>query len=365
MRPDNGDEMAEEPALEPAGVLHADGDAGEQRFKDARRREIEGRTDFPQILRHRLLALRAGHAEAGNIALREVQVMVADPGERQIGEHAVLLGQSIERNRVDRRLHCRRRPYHHPLRAARRAGRIEHDGNVLAACGTDFLLPPARRVRIGRDLLPAALLHGLEGMKRCRIVILQPARLVIDDVFERGDAVGEGLDLVDLLLVADHREARAGMIEHIGHLLGHRVGVDGNGNGAESLRRGERPVKPRPVRPDDRNLVATPYTEFIQAERESAYLVELLRPIPALPDAVILEAHGRPVREARGVQQQIFWERVEGFGGTRRRIHLRLPPSRPRMVRDVGPNLSRALIQPQVANRPMPAGRAIRAGSFK
>ena len=47
-------------------------------------------------------AFRAGHAEAGDHALRVVEIMVADPGERQIGEHFVAVGQIVEGDGVAR-----------------------------------------------------------------------------------------------------------------------------------------------------------------------------------------------------------------------------------------------------------------------
>ena len=128
------DEVAEQLALQPAGVLHADGDAGEQPLEDARRREIEGRPDLAQVLRHRLGAFRAVHAEAGDIALRVVEIVVADPGERQVGEHAVALAEIVERRRVARGADGSPRLQHHALGAAGGAGRVEHDADFVAAC---------------------------------------------------------------------------------------------------------------------------------------------------------------------------------------------------------------------------------------
>ena len=53
-------------------------------------------------------ALRAVHAEAGDIAPARSEIVVADPGERQIGQHLVLLGQLVEGDRVARRRRCSR-----------------------------------------------------------------------------------------------------------------------------------------------------------------------------------------------------------------------------------------------------------------
>ena len=83
-------------ALDEAGVLHADHDARQQEFERARRGEIKGRADLAQVGHRGIGALGAGHAEAGDQALRIVKVMIADPGQRQIGERHVLFGQVIE-----------------------------------------------------------------------------------------------------------------------------------------------------------------------------------------------------------------------------------------------------------------------------
>ena len=55
-----------------------------------------GRPDLAQVAGGGVGAFRTGHAEAGDIALRVVEIMVADPGERQIGEHFVAVGQLVE-----------------------------------------------------------------------------------------------------------------------------------------------------------------------------------------------------------------------------------------------------------------------------
>ena len=144
-------------------------------------------------------------------------------------------------------------------------------------------------------------------------------------VLQRRDALGAGIDLVDLLLVLHDREADPGMVEHIGHLVGHRVGIDRHRDGAERLRRGKGPVEPRPVGADDGDLVAARQAERPQPERQVRDLVELLAPGPALPDAEILVAHGRAITQPLGIVQQIFRKCVR-FAGQCRRGHLTVPP---------------------------------------
>ena len=121
-------------------------------------------------------------------------------------------------------------------------------------------------------------LDGGEGVEAGCVVAGQPARLVIDDVGQRRDFGGRRPDLVDLLLVLHHREAHAGMVEHIGHLVGDRVGIDRHGNRAERLRRREGPVEARPVGADDGDPVALREPERLQADGQAADLLELLAP---------------------------------------------------------------------------------------
>ena len=107
--------------------------------------------------------------------------------------------------------------------------------------------------------------------------------------------VGDGDDLVDLLLVLDDCELHLGVLEHVGHLVGHRVLVDGNGNAAEALHGGKRRIEARAVVADDGHRFAALEPELSQADGKRAHLVAQLRPGPGLPDAEVLVAHGRAV----------------------------------------------------------------------
>ena len=57
--------------------------------------------------------------------------------------------------------------------------------------------------------------------------------------------------LVDLFLVLDQGHFDIGIVEHIGHFIGHRVLVKRHRDCAQSLRRGHAPVKPGAVVADD------------------------------------------------------------------------------------------------------------------
>jgi len=100
------------------------------------------------------------------------------------------------------------------------------------------------------------------------------------------------------------------MVEHKGHLVGDRILVDRHRHAAQRLRRRNRPIEPRPVVADDRELVAAPESVCGQAAGQRLDLGRDLEPAPALPDAVILFAIGRPVRPPPCMFEQQFRKRI-------------------------------------------------------
>ena len=147
------------------------------------------------------------------------------------------------------------------------------------------------------------------------VVVAQAARLVVDHPFEFRQPLGDRQDLVDLLLVLGDGEARLGMGENEGEFVGDRVGIDRHRDGAQHLRRHDRPVEPRPVAAHDRDGVATADAVPMQSHRHGADDVVDLVPGPALPDAEILVTKGWPAAESRGVAGQQLWECVRLHGG--------------------------------------------------
>ena len=141
------------------------------------------------------------------------------------------------------------------------------------------------------ELLGADLLHVIDPGELRAVVIAQAARLVVDDVTQGGQAIGDRQDLVDLLLVLDDRDRDLGVLEHVGHLVGNRVRVDRHRHRAERLPGAHRPVEPRAVRPDDGELVAALQPKLRKAGREGAHPLEHLAPRPGLPDAKVLVPH--------------------------------------------------------------------------
>ena len=96
-----------------------------------------GWAELAQVVGGGVGAFGTCHAEARHIALRIVEIVVADPGERQIGEHLVAVGQPVEGDGVARGAIERCAAQHHALRAPRRAGGVENDRGFGALAGVD------------------------------------------------------------------------------------------------------------------------------------------------------------------------------------------------------------------------------------
>ena len=131
----------------------------------------------------------------------------------------------------------------------------------------------------GAPLLPHPIIRMQIGLR----VVAQPARVGVDHRFEQRAALLDRDQLVDLLLVLDDREAHLGVLQDIGHLVGDRVLVDRHRNAAQCLRCGDRPIEPRPVVADDRDLVAAPETQRASARRPTP--PPLRRPRPSSSSA--------------------------------------------------------------------------------
>ena len=100
------------------------------------------------------------------------------------------------------------------------------------------------------------------------------------------------------------------MRQHIGHLVGDRVGIDRHRYGAERLAGAHRPIEPRPVAADDGEFVAALEPELGKAEREGADLIEHLRPGPRLPNAEIFLAHGGSRPQRRSIVEKKLGKRI-------------------------------------------------------
>ena len=263
-----------------------------------------GRADLAQVVGRRFRAFRAGDAEAGDIALSVVEIMIADPGQRQVSKRFVLVGQPVE---GDRAAGGANRPFaakHHALRAAGRAGGVENDRRIGSPAAIDQPVEVARDLRIGERGAANRCDRGQRREATLGIFVEAP-RFVVEKMREPGQAVAHGKDLVDLLLVLGDDDRGLGMVKDGGDFVGDRVGVNGNRNGPDHLRRGDRPVEPRPVGADDGDRRAPLEPEPDQTLRDGASFVIDLSPGPGLPEAEILVAESgtRPAQGRVGAQE--------------------------------------------------------------
>ena len=90
------DEVAKHRALDAAGILHAHHREREQVFIDARRRKAIGSADLAPVLAHRLRTFRTTDAKARRERLRVRKYMVADPGQRKIGDDLLVAAEIVE-----------------------------------------------------------------------------------------------------------------------------------------------------------------------------------------------------------------------------------------------------------------------------
>ena len=235
--------------------------------------------------------------------------MVADPGHRQVGQKLVALFQAVEVGAglggPDQVVVAQ----HRALGPSRRARGVEHDGVVRAAASGDL-----GGDEIGRRLEPlgAALLHLGDGQQP--FVVPHPARVLVHHDFEGRHLLLDLQELVDLLLVLGEREARAGMLDDVGELLGDRILVDRHRHAAQRLRGAHRPVEQRAVVADHDQPIAAAEALVGQARGEQADLGRDMAPAMALPDAVFLFAIGRPVGARAGALGQQLGKRVPSVG---------------------------------------------------
>jgi hypothetical protein len=142
----------------------------------------------------------------------------------------------------------------------------------------------------------------------------EPARIVVDDDAERRHLAADLQQLVDLLLILGQRELRAGMLDDIGKLVGHRILVDRYRHPAQGLRRAHRPIEPGAVVADHDQPIAALESQVGQAGRQPPDLGGDMGPVIGLPDAVFLLAIGRTARAGAGALRQKLGKRVPSVG---------------------------------------------------
>ncbi len=237
--------------------------------------------------------------------------MLADPRHRQIGEDLLLVRQPLELNGRTGGRDQVVEAEDDPLRPPGGARGVKDDRRVGAPAagnlGSEELGALAQQGA-------ARLAHNVIGMEVGLRVMAQPARVAEDHGIEQLAALLDQDQLVDLLLVLDDRKAHLGVVEDEGHLLGDRILVDRHRDAAQRLRRGDRPIEARAVVADDRELVAAREPERREPAGQRFDFGGDLGPAPALPDAVILLAHRRPVGAQPGMRHQHLGKGVQGIG---------------------------------------------------
>ena len=146
--------------------------------------KIEGRADLLHVLHRGLGTLRTSEAEAGDQRLRIIEIVVADPGERQIGERLVALGELVEGNRVGGGVDAADGGEDDTLGLAGGARGVENDRGVRALAGFDFAVEPRSRCSVLCQRGTSILDDVVDRAQAAVVVIAQPAQLVVDDVLE-------------------------------------------------------------------------------------------------------------------------------------------------------------------------------------
>jgi hypothetical protein len=139
--------------------------------------------------------------------------MIADPGQRQISQRHVLLGQFVESDGVGRGLDRAFAGEHDALGGAGGAGGVENDRRIGAFAGGDLGIEPGSHGRIGERLAPL-LDYVIHGTQARVVVVAQPTGFVVDHFLKLRQTIGNRLQFVDLLLVLDRGIARLGMRQH-------------------------------------------------------------------------------------------------------------------------------------------------------
>ena len=234
--------------------------------------------------------------------------MIADPGHRQVGKDVAVTAHVVDLHAALGGRDERGVRLADAFRLSGRPGRVEHDRNVIVMALADFVVEDVGMVAV---VDPPHFDQFLDIVQEGLRVVPHPARIVVDDVFQRADLRHDLQQLVDLFLVLDDREADAGILHHEQHLVGHRVLVERNRHPAQGLGGAHHHVEVRPVVADDGQVVAALETELRKAAGECPHAHGNFRPGQGLPDPQILFTHRRSVRAITRVIEQQARESME------------------------------------------------------
>ena len=190
---------------------------------------------------------------------------------------------------------------HRKLRIGCGAGGGAEDRNVFAAGRVD---QPVVKIRHMGGTFTAHR-GELVGFEQTRVVVFaHAARIGIDDVADRRDAVAQRQQLVDLLFVFGEYQSRLAIVEQIGGFLLQHVAIQPERQGADGVRGdfGGHPV--RPVVTDDADHVAAAEPEFDHAEREVAHPALVVVPAEGVPQPEVFFAQRDLAAMFAGIEPQ-------------------------------------------------------------
>ena len=223
-------EVMEHGALQAPGVFHAYRHAGQQAFKDARRRKVVGRADFLQVDADGRAGLRAVDHIAAGQPLGVAEDVLADPGRWQVGQHVLVTGQRVKLGANLGPVDQRGMGVDHALGVAGGAGGEEHRGHVT---GLRFRHFGAEKVRVLAGVNRSSGNQLVQRGQARLVVLAQAARVVVKDMGQLRALGAQFEHLVDLLLVLDHGEAHLGVVDRKHAFGGHRVLVQRHRNRAQ------------------------------------------------------------------------------------------------------------------------------------
>ena len=145
--------------------------------------------------------------------------MIADPGERQIGEDFVSVGQTIEGDGVSSGRDAALARQHHAFRATGRARREQDNRRRAAFAVFDRRIERGGGFNVGQGLFAGG--DDCGDRPQARVVIVRKAALfVVKNMREARQTLGDGEELVDLLLVLCHSHDDVDEAEHGSKLVG-------------------------------------------------------------------------------------------------------------------------------------------------
>ncbi|MNU81777.1 hypothetical protein D3C71_714480 [compost metagenome] len=293
-------------ALDGACVFHADHHAGQQAFKNARRRKVVGGADFLQVDGHRAGRLGAVDHVAAGQPLGVAEDVLADPGRGQVGQHFFAAGELVELGTCAGAVQQGAVGVHHALGVARGARGEEHRRHIVGLGLGDLALEP---LGVLGDVRLACFDQRVQRRQALFLVVAQAARVVKVDVRNLGALLADLQQLVHLLLVFHQAKAHFGVVERE-HTFGpHGVLVQRNRNRAQGLRGQHGGVQAGAVGADHHHVFMALQPGQVQAGGHLLHQPHQVSPAVGLPDAIFFFAQGRGRGALGGMLEQQLRER--------------------------------------------------------